>query len=47
MIISFFYFQSAVLVFYKYENHSVLKFGEKTRLILSFSSEHALWDGVV
>ena len=42
-----FYFQSAVLVFYKYENHSVLKFGEKTRLILSFSSEHALWDGVV
>lgn len=47
MIMSFFYFQSAVLVFCKSKKHSVLKFGEKTRLILSFSSEHALWDGVV
>lgn len=47
MIMSFFYFQSAVLVFCKSKKHSVLKFGEKTRLILSFSSEHALWDGVI
>ena len=47
MIISLFYFQSAVLVFCKSKKHSVLKFGEKTRLNLSFSNEHALWDGVV